>query len=175
MARASRFLTVVGLLAVFGACAFEQQMTPQDREALQGAMALGMGLVALIVAFLAIAFVIQIIFCLLVYNCYKAIPEEHREMSAGLVWLLLIPLFGLVWNFFVYPNLSKSFKRYFDSVGDASAGNCNLTLAWVYAGVTAATVVPYLNGLAGPASLVLFIVYVAKAYGLKARIAPPSA
>ena len=39
-------------------------------------------------------------------------------MEPAMVFLLLIPCFGLVWNFFLYPRLSRSFQKYFQSVGD---------------------------------------------------------
>ena len=60
----------------------------------------------------------------LVFICFKRIPIEHRQMEPWQVWLLLIPLFNLVWNFFVYPKLAKSFQSYFAAQGRADVGDC---------------------------------------------------
>jgi hypothetical protein len=114
--------------------------------------------------------IVSAIVCTLTSKCYAQIPEKHRSMSPGQVWLLLIPCFNLVWVFFVFPGLSKSFKSYFDSVGDTSVGDCYAQVALWYSIATACCMVPCLNYIAGPASLVLLIIYLVKAYELKAKI-----
>lgn len=119
---------------------------------------------------LGIWLVITIVVCLLVSNLYESIPEKHRAMSPGQVWLLLIPCFHLVWNFFVFPRLSKSFKSYFDSVGDTSVGDCYAQVALWFAISSACCIIPCLNYIAGPAALVLLIIFLVKAYDLKGKI-----
>ena len=118
----------------------------------------------------AVGFAILAVICYLVYKCYAAIPAKHRAMEPEKVWLLMIPCFGIVWNFFVFPGLSKSFKSYFDSVGDATVGDCYAQVALWYCVSSACCIIPCLNYIAGPASLVLFIVYLVKAYELKEKI-----
>jgi hypothetical protein len=58
---------------------------------------------------LVIFLIIAILICLFLSSCLKRIPEEHRQQSPGMVWLLLIPCFAVVWNFFVYPKIAESF------------------------------------------------------------------
>ena len=131
-----------------------------------------MGIFAVIGALIGLAIAILILF--LVYKCYVAIPEKHRKMSPGMVWLLLIPCFNLVWIFFVFPGLSKSFKSYFDSVGDNTVGDCGGLLALWYCilavGSIPLSLVPFLGFLAGLATLVLLIIFLVKSFGLKAKI-----
>ena len=110
--------------------------------------------------------------CYLLFNDLKAIPAAHRKQEPNMVWLLMIPVFNLVWNFFVYPKISDSFKSYFDSVGRTDVGDCGKQIGLIYCIVFALSVVPYLNFLTGPAALVLLILYLVKANELKNKITP---
>lgn len=140
-----------------------------DSSQLNPAALLAIYGVVLLVA-VGIWLIVTIVICALVSKCYAAIPEKHRKMSPGQVWLLLIPCFHLVWNFFVFPGLSKSYKAYFDEKGDTSVGNCYEQVGLWYAIVAICCIVPCLNYIAGPAALVLLIVYLIKAFELKGKI-----
>lgn len=138
-------------------------------------------MVAICVA-LVVGLAIQAVICWLVSTCYSRIPQQFREMEPGMVWLLMIPCFNLVWVFFVYPKLARSFKAYFDSVGKTDVGDCGAQLGLWYCICTACCIIPCLNYLAAPASLVLLIIFLVKAWGLKDQIpasaasgAPPAA
>ena len=136
-----------------------------DQETLHGIVGLGVVLVALVVSL-----AIQAIICYLLMNCFKAIPSEFRLMEPGMVWLLLIPCFNLVWIFFVFPRLSKSFKTCFDSVQDTTVGDCGAALGLTYAILCVVSIIPYLGCLTGVAALVVLIIYLVKVTGLKNRI-----
>src|SRR5687767_14627602 len=57
-------------------------------------------------------FLIPAIFFLLTQqNTLKSISHENRFMAPGEVWLQLIPLFGIVWQFFVVTKIAKSIKK----------------------------------------------------------------
>lgn len=134
-------------------------------------------LVAWLGFYLSILFIGMLIFlaidvfiCWVVYTCYQRIPEKHRTMSPGQVWLALIPCFGLIWNFWVFPGLSKSYKSYFDSVGDTSVGDCYAQVAlWLCISVLGCYV-PAVQSLAALASIVLLIIFLVKAVELKNKI-----
>lgn len=61
--------------------------------------------------FLALFIIPAIFFILTQQNTLKAIQPENRMMSAGQVWLQLIPLFGLAWQFFVVIKISDSLRK----------------------------------------------------------------
>jgi hypothetical protein len=122
-----------------------------------------------IIAFL-LPLALSIVAIVLVYADFQRIPPGFRKLDPGLVWLLLIPCFNVVWNFFVIPSLANSFKAYFDSIGDSSVGDCGRDLGYGYAACCAASVVPFVGCLTGPASLVLLILFLVKANDLKNRI-----
>jgi hypothetical protein len=113
---------------------------------------------------------LNILVAALLYTDYQRVPASFRKLEPGLVWLLLIPCFHLVWNFFVFPKLSESFKAYFDSVGDSSVGDCGRDMGLGYAICSAVSIIPFVGCLTGLASLVLVILFLIKANDLKNRI-----
>lgn len=70
----------------------------------------GAGIVFVLV-FLIVFLAIAILFLLTQYNTLKAIQPQNRAMSPGEVWLQLIPLFNLVWQFIVVQRISESISR----------------------------------------------------------------
>jgi len=113
---------------------------------------------------------LNILVAALLYTDYQRVPASFRKLEPGLVWLLLIPCFNIVWNFFVFPKLSESFKAYFDSVGDSSVGDCGRDLALGYAVCSAISIIPFVGCLTGLVSLALVILFLVKANDLKNRI-----
>ncbi len=116
---------------------------------------------------LIIGFGILALICWLVSSALKAVPEQYREMSTGQIWLLMIPCFPLIWNFFVYQRVPRSFQNYFNAVGQTQHGDCGAQIGLWYAICSACSIVPCLNYIAGPASLVLLIIMLVKLWGLK--------
>ena len=53
------------------------------------------------------------LFLLTEQNTLKKISQENRLLRPGLVWLQLIPLFGLVWQFFVVIRIAGSIQNEF--------------------------------------------------------------
>ena len=97
-------------------------------------------------------------------------PASFRKSEPGLVWLLLIPIFNLVWNFFVFPWIADSYAAYFQSIGRTDVGDAGRGIGLAFAICAACAIVPCINLLAGPAALVLLIIFLVKIYGLKGQI-----
>jgi hypothetical protein len=155
-----------------------------------GAMLAAAG-IGVVVAILAVALAVSLLICWFLMRCFESVPAEHRKMEPGLVWLLLIPCFPLVWNFFVYPRLAESYKSYFDAHGRTDVGDCGRSLAMWYCilsvvnlALTPLSYVPHqaLKAFAGGSScmmslaaLALWIVFLVKANGYKNMIPEDSA
>jgi hypothetical protein len=105
-----------------------------------------------------------IIPALLAYIALDRIPPEDRKQEPALALLLLIPLFSLVWAFFVYPRISQSLESYFRRRGDTSVGDCGRTLALVYC---ICTLIPFVHLIA----LICMILFFVKVFDLTGRIA----
>lgn len=113
---------------------------------------------------------IQAFICWLVARCYTAIPSKHRMMEPNMVWLNMIPLFNLVWNFYVYLRLSDSFLAYFREKGDSSVGDCGRNMGKWFSICMACSVIPCVGSITGLVGLVLLILYLVKASELRSRI-----
>ena len=119
---------------------------------------------------LVIGVAIQIIICVLLYMCFSRIPSEYRRLEPGLVFLILIPVFGLIWNFFVYLRMPESFQNYFAAQGRTDVGDCGHGIGLWYSICAAACIVPCVNYLAGPAAIVLLIIFLVKSFNLRGQI-----
>ena len=150
----------------------QQAQLQKFMESMGPAVAIGVISVAVIVGL-----AIGVLICLFLSNCLSAVPEEHRKQNTGMVWLLLIPCFNLVWNFFVYPKIAESFQSYFESTGRTDLGDCSRGLAMWYC-ILAVVSVPLgmipliglINCLLGPATLVVWIMVLVRFAGLKRQV-----
>jgi hypothetical protein len=104
------------------------------------------------------------------YTCYDRIPPPHRKLQPWQVWLMLIPLFGIIWQFFVYPRLGQSFRSYFRERGRTDLGDCGEQLGLWVAICGTAGLIPYIGGCFSIVALVLLIIFLVKASNLKAQI-----
>jgi DNA-directed RNA polymerase subunit RPC12/RpoP len=123
---------------------------------------------------LAIFFGIQIWICSFLSSCLSRLPEPFRKQKPGLVWLLLIPCFDIVWVFFVYPQIADSFRSYFAARGKNNVGDCGAGLALALCICFAASMVlcfvPFIGRLGGLATLVLLILVLVEFSSLKAQV-----
>lgn len=133
-------------------------------------MIAGFGIMAIAGFAILISIAINVLICYLLQQSFKRIPPEFRKQQPGMVWLLLIPCFSIVWNFFVFPPLSKSFKAYFDSIQRTDVGDCQEGVGLAYSICCAASIIPYLGCLTGVTALVLLIIFLIKTNDLKNQI-----
>ncbi|REJ86865.1 MAG: hypothetical protein DWQ34_26680 [Planctomycetota bacterium] len=115
-------------------------------------------------------FVVYAVVCFLIASPLSMVPEELREMSPGQVWLLLIPLFNLVWAFLVAQRVPRSFQNYFANVGVTRFGDCGAQIGVWWAICFVGSWIPCLNAAAVPANLVLLIIFIVKLWGMKGEI-----
>jgi hypothetical protein len=141
-------------------------------DAAVGGVLAALGIFLLFVALAMLAIWIVILY--LIYSCFQRIPPQHRQMEPWQAWLLLIPLFNIIWNFFVFPRLAKSYQGYFAEQGRTDVGDCGEKLGLWYAICALASIflawVPFLGPLIGLAGLILLIMFLVKALQLKGQI-----
>lgn len=56
------------------------------------------------------------IFSFLFTMTFFRVPEHHRRMSLGRVWLIMAPLFGVYWLWVTVQALASSFRSYFEEM-----------------------------------------------------------
>ena len=128
--------------------------------------------VVVLVLFL-VGLAIQCLILYLLYNAFNSCPPQFRLIEPWQVWLLLIPCFPIVWNFFVYQKIPESFRNYFNSIGRHEQGDCGQQLGLWYSILICCSLIPYIGALPGLASFVVLIIFLVKMYELK-RIADQS-
>ncbi|MBX3737040.1 MAG: hypothetical protein KF715_10145 [Candidatus Didemnitutus sp.] len=137
-----------------------------------GIFGLGGPELLLILIILGFALAFAAIPAVLAYLVLNRIPPQFRRQSPGLAFLLLIPFFSLIWNFFVHPKVAESLKAYYDAHGAHSHGDCGGGLALWMCICCVGAFIPFLGFVAGIAGLVLLIMFYVKAFELSSRIPP---
>jgi hypothetical protein len=71
---------------------------------------------SILILFIFLATIVLIVlFLSTLSNALKQIKPIHREIEPGEVWLLLIPIFNLIWSYVVVIRLSDSVQKEFNS------------------------------------------------------------
>jgi hypothetical protein len=142
--------------------------------------ALGMfaGLLVCIAIAIAIGLLLQVLFCLTLYRTQQQVAERNREITPGLVWLDMIPIFSVFWPLYMVPKLSASLRNEFRDRGWGTAGEnfgrgvglvyawagvINLAIGVVEVGVSAAgmdAVAQVLNLTSCPLGLTILICWI---------------
>src|ERR1022692_2548005 len=94
-------------------------------------VAAGLGILAIVFIVIAILLVPFIFYLLTLQKALNRCSPECRAMQPGLVWLMLIPLFHIVWQFLVVLNMAKSLAAEFQKRGIAEDPKPRQTLSLV--------------------------------------------
>lgn len=134
---------------------------------------LGVGIIV-VLFFLLIALVVAILYLLTLQNTLRKIAPQNRTIEPGNVWLMLIPLFNLIYAFILYPKISESLKNEFESRGNPQGGDYLNTLGYVNAasGVTNLVLnfIPLIGSVIQLGLFVVWIVYWVQISSLKNKL-----
>ncbi len=129
-----------------------------------------------IVRILILIFLVPVIFFnLTLQRAFERCAPAHRAMTPGLVWLSLIPVFNLVWNFIVVTNLAKSLEQEFHSRNIPAQLESAKSIGLAWAILSCCTIIPVLGFLAALAGFILWIIYWVKIAGFSRVLAAPTA
>jgi hypothetical protein len=133
----------------------------------KGGPAIAIGLVL----FGLVALVVMILYLLTLQKALSRCSPESRAMSPGLVWLMLIPCFNLVWQFFVVINIAKSLKAEFTKRGLPIEDKPGQTIGLIMCIAPFVSWIPFVGCIASIAQIVCFIMYWVKVAGWSKQIA----
>ncbi|NVJ49724.1 MAG: hypothetical protein HWE13_09175 [Gammaproteobacteria bacterium] len=136
-------------------------MEMSDQDAM--AMLMGLGMFAFIIIAVIIA-----IFCLFLYSLHKALDNagaENRDMSPGLVWLNLIPIFNWGWMIYTVIKVAEAISKKHAAHGVADPGNGGKTIGLVYSISILCGLIPVLGLIAPLVTLITWIIYWVKISG----------
>ena len=114
------------------------------------------GSIAIVVALvcLCIGILPTIFYLITLQNTLRLISPRNRQMEPGQVWLILIPLFGLGWNFKVIDDVSTSLGREFRARGIRSEPKPGYGVGLASAILILTSWIPCIGGLSAIAYIV---------------------
>ena len=115
----------------------------------------------------------EVLFVLTLQKALQRCAPQNRTITPGSAWLMLIPVFNLVWDFILVSQVSATLEREFRERNipvEPSPGK-NVGLAWCILSVGA--LIPLLGILSVLAAIVCWILYWVKIAGLSAILAAP--
>lgn len=134
-------------------------------------MGLGVPEIIILLFILAMAVVPAVFFLLTLQNTLKEVSIENRKMEPGMVWLMFIPLFGMVWQFIIVNRLADSLRDEFAKknikVMEARPG---FAIGLTYCILFCCSIIPYLGLLTSIAGLVFWIIYWVKINGYREKL-----
>ncbi|MCA9294856.1 MAG: hypothetical protein KC983_00025 [Phycisphaerales bacterium] len=152
------------------------QTGPQSGSIAAGSGVAAVGLIGGIL-FALLMYAVLIGLCTALFVGLGGVPREHRAMEPALVFLLLIPLFNIIWNFFVLTRIPASYERAFRAYGRTHPGDCGkgvgLAAAICYCGVFISCI-PFLaciGWIPMVAAFVLMIIFLVKLFTMKGELA----
>ena len=122
---------------------------------------------------LAIMIIPAIFYLLTLQKALNRCSVENRTMTPGTVWLLLIPLFNIVWQFIVVIKISESLHNEFvkrNIQAEPQPGK-SLGLAFCILGVC--SIIPLIGFVASLAALICWIMYWVKISGYSNKLVQP--
>jgi hypothetical protein len=101
-----------------------------------------------------------IVYLVALQDALKKCAPTSRTMKPGKVWLWLIPVFGLVWQFIVVVNIAKSLRNEFARLGipcrESTPGQA---VGLLFCLCNCCTLIPLIGRLAALVGFVLWIAY----------------
>jgi len=124
------------------------------------------------ICLVAVYLIVLIFFLIAQQNTLKSIKPQNRKMQPGEVWLQLIPIFNLIWQFIVVGKISDSIRNEindrnlnsFLGIADPVFAN-DLTrrptydIGLTYCILSLCGCIPLLGGIASIAGIVCWIIY----------------
>ena len=128
-------------------------------------------IILLLIIVFGLCLIPTIFYLLTLQNTLHEVKGENRKMQPGQVWLTLIPLFGIIWQFIIVNNLADSLKLEFDqrsiNVGETRPG---ISIGLAYCILSCCSIIPFLGILTGIAALICWIIYWVKINDFKMKL-----
>lgn len=113
------------------------------------------------IGFIILALIPGIFYLLTLQSTLKSISPQNRKMPPGNVWLLLIPLFNLVWHFVVVIKIAASIRAEADlkNISEIPDPKPAYNIGMAASILFCCNIIPGINRLTGIAGLICWIIY----------------
>ncbi len=123
------------------------------------------------IVLLTFSFIPMIFYLLTLQNTLSAISQENRRMQPGQVWLTLIPVFGIIWQFIIVNSIADSLKAEFSKRNILNNEiRPGISIGLTYCILNCCGIIPFLGILTGLAGFICWIIYWSKINGFKAKL-----
>lgn len=130
--------------------------------------------IAIIMGFIILAgvIVVAVFYFKNLQDLLNECDPNNRQIPPANVWLMFIPLFNVVYRFIMYPKISETLRREFESRDAAQQGDYLKGLGLGLSIVGVFGVIPYqpIRSVTGLIALILMIVYWVKASEMKNKL-----
>jgi hypothetical protein len=129
----------------------------------------------IVIVLLGMVIVPAIFYLLTLQTALERCSVESRAASPGTVWLMLIPLFNLIWNFILVGQISRSLRNEFNRRGtqgvEADPGK-SIGLAMCI--LAPCGIIPGIGFLSSIAGFICWIIYWVKISGYSRLLLAPA-
>lgn len=125
----------------------------------------------LLLLVIPLAILPSIFYTLTLYRALSRCAPESRAMEPGLVWLLFVPFFNIIWNFMVVTRMATSLRSEFQRRGVTEPVDAGRELGLAMSILVCLGILPYVGILCGVAGLICWILYWVKIADLSGRLA----
>ena len=128
--------------------------------------------IILILIVLGIMIIPQIFYLITLQKTINEISPENRKMEPNQVWLYLVPIFGLIWQFIMVDNIGISLQAEFQkrniTVKEEKPG---YRVGMIYCILFCCTIIPVVGIFAGLVGFIFWIIYWVKINNFKKILA----
>lgn len=114
----------------------------------------------------------QVFFILSVQTALRLVDDEFRQVTPGLAWLLFIPVFNLIWIFFLVTYMRRGYEKMWENQRLSRETSAGFGLGIGFGVASVFCLIPGLNLIAWLPALVLWILYWVQVSQLKALVKP---
>ena len=125
----------------------------------------------IILAILGVVFIPTIFYVLTLQKALFRCSLDNRTMAPGLVWLLLIPIFNLVWHFFIVLNMANSLEKELEQRGIPIISKPGKSIGLATCILSVLSFIPIAGILLGIAAFVCWVIYWVKIADYSSQIA----
>lgn len=128
-------------------------------------------MVVVILIVLAVVLIPYIFYLLTLQKALSRVSEPNREMSPGLVWLNLIPIFSLGWQIYTVIKIANSLRKEYGKRGIQEQGSFGYGIGLAFSILAIVSIIPYIGTIAALAGLVCWIIYWVQIAGYSGKLA----
>jgi ABC-type Fe3+ transport system permease subunit len=134
---------------------------------------IGPGEIIIVLVILGIMIIPVIFFLMTLQKALERCSFESRTTSPGSVWLLLIPIFNLVWQFIIVSKISESLHNEFAKRNIQEDPQPGKSIGITFCVLAVCSIIPVIGFITSIAAFICWIIYWVKISGYSNKLLQP--